>query len=165
MSAINQYSVFVSREGGLIDIVSPHGEIVSSIAVPAGRVRASKFLDLVPPGCRLEVAEGLEVFRPMARLGSRRGALPYGEGAHLTGANPDFTPTSATRLELQTRQELARLNRLGNTLEKRLKSLDAVERIPDAKPKPDKGEVVEDGKPKVETEALTPAPVPADAKQ
>lgn len=153
MSVINQYSVFVSREGGLLDIVSPAGEIVSSIAVPAGRVRASKFLDLVPPDCRLEVAEGLEVFQPVARVGSRRGSLPYGEGAHMTGANPDFTPTTATRLEVETRQQVARLNRLGNTLERRLKALDKVERIPDAP-------VIEPVEPEP-----APAPAPADDKQ
>lgn len=151
MNAINQYSVFVSREGGLLDIVSPHGEIVSSIAVPPGRVRASKFLDLVPPDCRLEVAEGLEVFQPMARLGSRRGALPYGEGAHLTGANPDFTPTSATRLEVEMRAKLAKLDRVSSTYEKRLKALDKIERVPDA--------------PVIEPVEPEPAPAPADDKQ
>lgn len=150
---INQYSVFVSRDGGILDIVSPHGEILSSIAVPAGRVRASKFLDLVPAGCRLEVAEGLEVFRPASRVGSRRGPLPYGEGAHMSGANPDFTPTLASRLEVETRQQVARLNRLGNTLEQRLKALDKIERIPDAP-------VIEPVKPEP-----APAPAPADEKQ
>lgn len=132
MSGINQYSVFLSRDGGLLDVLSPEGEILSSFAVPAGRVRASRYLDLVPQGCTLEVAEGLEVFQPPPRLGGPRGVLAYGEGSHLTGANPDFMPTSATRLEVEMRAKLAKLDRVSSTYEKRLKALDKIERIPDA---------------------------------
>lgn len=160
MSDINQYSVLLSREGGILDLISPQGEVMSSIAVPAGRVRASKYLDLVPPGWRLEVAEGLEVFHPAPRLGSKRGSLPYpyAGGVIEVGANPDFRPTSASREEAQLRQTVARLGRIEDRLVKRMKALEAIERIPRSQ------EVIEPPAPEPAPKPQ-PEPAPADEKQ
>lgn len=153
MTGINAYSVFLSRDGGILDVVSPEGEIVSSVAVPAGRVRASKYLDLVPPGHKLEVAEGLEVFHPAARLGSRRGGLPYPYkgGVIEVGANPNFVPTNAASLEGRLRLQMRKLAQVGQSIERRFKALEKVERIPSPVPAP--VEVIEPAE---------PAPAPKD---
>lgn len=142
MHEITAHTVFVSMDGGYLDVISTEGELLFQIAVPAGRVRASQYLDLVPEGARLEVSVGVYAFQPPARVGGKGGVMDFGEGSHDSGANPDFVPTNATRLELETRQRLAHLTKLGTTLERRMKALDAVERIPEAPVK-----VVEDGLP------------------
>ncbi|PKP67655.1 MAG: hypothetical protein CVT83_08045, partial [Alphaproteobacteria bacterium HGW-Alphaproteobacteria-5] len=49
-----------------------------------------------------------------------------------TGANPDYRPTSASRLEREMRVTLARLAQMGNRLEARERLLASVERIPTA---------------------------------
>lgn len=140
---INRYSLFLSRAGGVLDVVSPDGEVVSSFAVPAGRVRASRYLDLVPPGHKLEVAEGLEVFQPPARVGSRRGPLPYGylDGVVAVGANPDFQPTSASSMEGRLRLQMRKVAQIGQTVERRLRQLEKIERMPEAQAAP--AEVIE----------------------
>lgn len=122
---INRNSVIVSKDGGVLDIISEHGERLTSIAVPAGRVRASQYLDLVPRGATLEVAEGLVVFHPRSRVG----ILPYGEGSHESGANPDFQPSSASRMEREMRLQLDRLKANNDRIERRARALDLIERV------------------------------------
>lgn len=100
-SEINRESVFLSAHGGTLDFVQD-GEILASVAVPAGRVSAAEYVDLLPFGAEIQVAEGLAVVQPR-RLGGRQ---PYGEGSHDTGANPDFVPTSANRFEMEMRQQM-----------------------------------------------------------
>ena len=122
---INARSVFVSAAGGVLDFVSQDGELLASIAVPAGRVPARDYLDLLPEGASVEVSEGLAVLQPRSFFGVQH----YGEGARESGANPDFRPTSASRNELEMRLTLSRMQAATSRLEARAAALDRIERI------------------------------------
>ena len=129
MREITRNTVFVSTGGGTLDFVSEDGELLMSVAVPPGRVRATRYLDLVPEGARIEVGEGLVAFQPPHRIGVQ----PYGEGSHDSGANPDFRPTSASRLEREMRVTLNRMRAATDRVEARERALARVERIPKAR--------------------------------
>jgi hypothetical protein len=110
--------------GGSLDLISPQGEIVYSFYVSPGRHRASIWLDLVEPGYSLQVADGCVAFRP--RMGVSTTAHPE----YLkSDANPDFVPTSATRLEREMRIEMNEMRNLRLAMQKeaRLRAVDAVE--------------------------------------
>lgn len=125
---INSASIFVSSLGGVLEFVSPDGELLASIAVPPGRVPAREYLELLPDGAALEVSEGLAVVQPRSGLGVQR----YGEGSHHSGANPDFRPTSASRNEREMRLTLARMQSATARLEARAAALASIEVIPTA---------------------------------
>lgn len=128
MQEINLRSFLVSAHGGTLDYVSPYGEILYSVAVPPGRIPAREYLDLVPEGGRIEVADGLAVVNPR----SWAGVQPYGAGSHDTGANPDFRPTSASRMEMEMRLTLNKMQAATSRIEARERALALVERIPPA---------------------------------
>lgn len=125
---INSASIFLSPSGGVLDFVSPDGELLASIAVPPGRVPAREYLELLPDGAALEVSEGLAVVQPRSGLGVQH----YGEGSHHSGANPDFRPTSASRNEREMRLTLARMQSATARLEARAAALASIEVIPTA---------------------------------
>ena len=125
---LDRKTVLVSDTGGSLDIVSNDGEILASIAVPPGRVKASHYFDLVPGNASLQVADGLAVVQPRIAVGIQR----YGAGSHDSGANPDFRPTSASRMEREMRLTLSRMQAATDRLERRERSLAQVERIPKA---------------------------------
>ncbi|ARC88801.1 hypothetical protein [Rhodovulum sp. MB263] len=128
MSAeITRKTRLVSANGGTLDIVSHDGEILGQIAVPAGAVPAAQYLGLVPEGCHLEVADGLAALNPRHRIGIQ----PHPH-ARETGANPDYVPTSATRLEREMRLTLARMQTATKRVEARERALSAIERVPQA---------------------------------
>lgn len=126
-----------SPVGGTLDLVDPEGVIVHSFHVPQGRHRASQWLDLVEPGYQLQIGDGCVCFQP--RLGAVVSGHPLGL---KTDANPDFVPTSASRLEREMRIRVNEMAAKQNALEARLKALDAVPRAevipdnPEAKAKP-----------------------------
>lgn len=119
-------SVFVSAAGGVLDFVSEDGELLLAVAIPPGRVRASQYLALCPPGGRPEISEGVALVEPRA-WGERQ---KYGPGSHDSGANPDFRPTSATRLEKEMRFTLSRMQAATSRIEARERALSRVERMP-----------------------------------
>lgn len=125
MNEIRRNSVFVSAKGGLLDLVRD-GEVLASLAVPAGAVPAAAFFDLLPDGAWFQVAEGLAVLEPRSAVGVQS----YGPGSHDTGANPDFQPTSASRLEMQMRLQLNQLQASTAALEARQRALESMERMP-----------------------------------
>jgi hypothetical protein len=126
---IKRNSVFLSLNGGVVDIVDQSG-VLAAISIPAGRVPALDYFDLIPDGAWLEVVSGLAVLEP--RLGY--GVQKYGDGSHDTGANPDFAPTSASRMEMQMRLTLAQMQASTARLEARERALASIERIPTAPP-------------------------------
>ena len=128
MQELNSKSVIVSAKGGTLDYVSHDGELLFSIAVPAGKVPAREYLDLVPPGAKVEVADGLAVINPR----SWHGVQAYGAGSHDTGANPDFAPTSASRMEKEMRLTLNKMQAATARIEAREKALSLIERMPTA---------------------------------
>ena len=127
MQEMNSRSFIVSAHGGTLDYVAPDGEVLFSVAVPAGRVPAREYLDLLPDGCEVQVAEGLVIVNPRGAYSVQ--ALP---GSHDTGANPDFRPTSASRMENQMRLTLAQMQAQTARLEARERALSLIERVPQA---------------------------------
>ncbi len=143
MNEIQKNTVFVSSSGGVLDFVSDEGELLASIAVPPGRVPASDYLDLVPDGASIQLSEGLAALTP--RLLS--GFQDFGSQAFVSGANPDWKPTSASRHEKEMRLMLNRMAALSDRVERRAAALDTIERIPT---NPQKDNVlIEDEKPAV----------------
>lgn len=135
MQEIKRSSFLVSAQYGQIDYVSSDGELLMSVAVPPGRVSAREYLDLAPPGATLEIADGIAVVNPRGGYGVQS----YGAGSHDSGANPDFAPTSASRMEREMRVTLNQMKSATKRLEAREKALAKIERIPtapSAKPEP-----------------------------
>jgi len=129
MQELNSKSVLVSASGGTLDYVSTvDGELLFSVAVPAGRVSAREYLDLCPTGAAIEVADGLVIINPK----SWYGVQAYGRGSHDTGANPDFAPTSASRMEKEMRLTLNKMQAATARIEAREKALSLIERMPTA---------------------------------
>lgn len=129
MQEITSKTVFVSAQGGTLDYVAEaDGEVLFSVAVPAGRVNAAEYLELAPQGVRIEIADGLVALTPK----SWYGVQAYGEGSHDSGANPDFAPTSASRMEKEMRLTLAKMQAQTARLEAREKALSLIERVPQA---------------------------------
>lgn len=142
---INNKTVFTSAAGGVLDVISAEGELIYQFKVPAGRQRASQFLDLIPDGAKLEISEGLAGFQP--RNGVAVNAHPE---AYQTAANPDYVPLSnADKMAEKMRRDMARLAAAADTAERRAKALMKMERIPQA-PKEAGLDVIVD----------TPAPAP-----
>lgn len=127
---IQPSGVFMSAQGGLLEVISDEGEVVSQIAVPAGVQPCRTYLALIPQGFTLAVASGL-AYMP-ARVGVSRTEHP---DTYATAANPDFQPTSSDRLQRQMRAEFTSMRALRVHLEARERALAAVPRkevIPDA---------------------------------
>lgn len=147
MQEMNSRSFLVSSKGGTLDYVAPDGEILFSVAVPPGRVAAREYLELLPDGCEVQIADGLAVVNPR----SGYGVQAYGEGSHHSGANPDFKPTSASRFEAEMRLTLNKIQAQSARLEARERALASIERMPIA-PAPASDPVIEPIQPE-------PAPV------
>jgi hypothetical protein len=126
-SDISRESVFLSASGGVLDIVQD-GEVLASVSVPAGRVSAREYVELLPYGAELHVAEGLAVVQPR-RIG---GIQHLGAAAYDSGANPDYKPTPSSRLEAEMRLTLRQMQAETKRVEARRRALDALDVIPKA---------------------------------
>lgn len=143
MLELNLRSSFVSAKGGVLDFVSPDGEILLSVSVPPGIVPAREYLELCPDGAEVQLSKGLAVVAP------RKG---YGVQTHDkrcdSGANPDFQPTSADRLQRQMRMMVNQVQAQSKALDARMKAFEKVQRVPAAdsvelpEPKDEGGDVV-----------------------
>ena len=136
-SEITAQTVLFSEAGGSLDVVHD-GEVMATIWVPPGRVSATDYLDFVPQGAELQVGRDLVALQPR----SRSGIQPFGKGSHDSGANPDFKPTSASRVEREMRLMMSKMQAQSAHFEALQLALDKVERIPNApagevKPTPD----------------------------
>ena len=116
----------VSSGGGRIDYVTPDGEVLLSVAVPPGAATAGRFIDLCPPGAVMDVMGTIAVIPPRSFHGRQR----YGKGSHDTGANPDFKPSSADRMQRELRVTLSRMQQATSRVEARERALADVDRIP-----------------------------------
>lgn len=144
-SEFDANSVIVTAAGGEVDVVAADGEVLATIAVPPGRTPISRFLDLLPEGAHFEAGTGVAVLQRRHRVVCQ----PYGEGSHESGANPDFQPTSASRMELEMRRTLSRMQAATSRVEARERALANIERIPPA-PAPAPAADAPDGSPVVE---------------
>lgn len=125
MREINENSVFLSAKGGVLRMLIGDGELLAEVAIPPGRVSARAYMADLPDGAFYE-AEGLAVAQPRSLIASQ----DFGQVATHSGANPDFQPTSATRMELEMRQMLAQMAARDQSREARMRHLESVERIP-----------------------------------
>lgn len=124
-------SRIVSANGGTLDFVSAFGELLASIAVPPGMHYAKEYLELVPSGATVQLSSGLVAMEPAHRCCVQ----PYTpDGQEVTGANPDFQPTSARRGELEMRTMISRMRASTKRLEARENALSLIERIPSPDP-------------------------------
>lgn len=146
---IDRKTLFVSDGGGKLDMVSEDGELLASIALPAGQVPALPYLELVPPGATLQVSEGVSTLRKRHRIGIQ----PYGAGSHDSGANPDYRPTSASRMEREMRVMMSRVQSSEKRVEAKLAALSRIERIPQAPDPAPELEGFETPKPDIKPEA------------
>lgn len=128
MREITRKTFLVSATGGTLDYASADGEILFSVAVPPGKISAREYLDLIPPGGHIQIADGLVAVNPRSAYGLQA----YGPGSHETGANPDFVPTSASRMEKEMRLMLNRMTAATNRVEARERQLATIERVPRA---------------------------------
>jgi hypothetical protein len=124
---MSRNAVFLSTTGGQIDFVRD-GEVLASVAIPAGRVSAAEYLDLCPEGAELEISHGLAVMEPRRQV--RSGTQHYGAVSYESGANPDFQPTSASRMENQLRLEMRKLQAESSRVSAMVKALQSIEAIP-----------------------------------
>lgn len=138
-------TLFVSDGGGQLDIVAADGEVLAAVAVPAGRVHALPYLSLLPHGATLQPTSGIAVIRLPHRVGIQR----YGAGSHDSGANPDYRPTTATRMEREMRLTMRRLQASESRVNAKLRALEKIEHVPDA---PASGEVIEAPEPAAKVE-------------
>lgn len=148
---INHRTKLVSKTGGILEMWMD-GELMQVVDVPPGITRAAEYTKLLPEGAHLEAGEGVVPFQP----GHRVAVIPYGEGATASGANPDFRPTSASRLEREMRLTMNRMKAATDRIEARERSLARIERIPRAPVET----LIEDDPP-----APAPAPVEPKAKE
>lgn len=125
MSELSKSSVFVSAAGGILEAVRD-GEVIASIAIPAGRISVWQYLDLFPHDAELRLSEGLTVLNPRSWAGRQA----YGAGSHESGANPDFQVTSASRFEREMRVTMAKMQADQRRILARERALAQVERIP-----------------------------------
>jgi hypothetical protein len=126
MSQLHPNGKIVSAHGGTLDYVDADGQLLFSVAVPAGVRLAREYLDLAPEGVNVEIAEGDLVAIAPRSWHSIQSAQTEVE----SGANPDYQPTSADRLQRQMRHNLAVMQAEQKSLNARLERLAAIERIP-----------------------------------
>lgn len=85
---------FVSAKGGTIDFVTPEGELLMQVAVPAGRVGVREYLELCPEGAEVQISKGLVAVPPKGGY-----AVQVHPEALETAADPDWQPTSADPMQ------------------------------------------------------------------
>lgn len=128
MQEINSKTILVSAHGGSLDYINKEdGEVSFSIAVPPGKFRAGEYLDLCPDGHEVQIAEGLVALQPKVMA-----SIVPAQTEVESGANPDFQPTSADRLQRQMALTMRQMVADQKTLNAKLQALSQIERIPAA---------------------------------
>ena len=128
MHELHPNGKIVSAHGGTLDYVDEDGQLLFAVAVPAGVHLARQYLHLAPSGVSVQIADGDLVHLPPRNWATVQTAQTEVE----SGANPDFQPTSADRLQRQMRHTLAMMQSEQKSLNARLERLSAIERIPNA---------------------------------
>lgn len=125
MEQISAKAVVLSEKGGSLHFVRD-GEVLASVAIPAGRVSLRPYAELAPEGASIALDPGLVPLQPRKRGRAQK----YGKGSHESGANPDFRPTSASRLEKEMRLTMAKMQATQRSVEARLRALQKIEIMP-----------------------------------
>lgn len=116
---------FCSLDGGTLSFVTAEGEQLLAVAVPSGMVPCAPYAELDPGDCEW-VLKGL-TYVPPRRIG---GCRSYGDGAFDSAANPDYRPTSASRLELELREQIKQAQMLNRTVASRMAALQSLQAMP-----------------------------------
>lgn len=127
---------FISPGGCTVDVMDADGVVVGTFGLPAGKVSVAPYLPLFVEGGDVKFNGDVTVWHPPHAAGIQK----YGEGSHDSGANPDWKPTSATRLEREMRGMLNKVAQQSSVLDARLAALNSirepqvVETVPEAPP-------------------------------
>lgn len=144
MNELHPNGKIVSASGGTLDYVGEDGEILFSVSVPPGIRLAREYLDLAPPGVIVQIAQG-----DLVHLPPKSWAGIQGQDHVESGANPDFQPSSADRLQRQMRLQMAQIQADNKRIDARIAALAAIDRIPTA-PAVNRQAASEDASPVVE---------------
>lgn len=131
-------STLIAETATKVGVISADGEHLFNIPVAAGVHSARSLLTLLPPGCRFDDDADIVIVDPPSAVGIQK----YGPGWNESGANPDFQPTSSSRLEKQMRLAVAQMQASTKRLDAREKALASIERIPVAPSNLEAGESV-----------------------
>lgn len=125
---MNPKAYLVSAQGGTITYLSEVGEVYAEYPVPPGRVPARDYLwrGRSGPGDTFELSPGLVIQDPPRGFHRQK----YGPAAYHSGANPDYQPTSADRMQREMRVTLNRMQAATKRVEARERALAKLERIP-----------------------------------
>lgn len=133
---IKSTSVLIASEGAAVEYVSAEGQVLGRCPLKPGRNPARPLLQLAPEGATLVAVGDVFVADPRAAVWVQPVAPDI-----VSGANPDFQPSSADRLAREMRRTLAKLQAKETRLDARMAALEKIERMPTA-PASD-GEVIE----------------------
>lgn len=103
-----------------INCTDPDGVVLWSEPLHVGRHKLAQWLPFLPEDAICEIEGDVYVVTPQNRLY----AVPYGEGSHDTGANPDFVVTSASRYERELKLTMDRLNKRSDLLDRKLSAME-----------------------------------------
>lgn len=119
-------SKLASAKGGVLDVVSPQGEVLISVAVPPGLVDAAPYFDMADGVGEVQISAGLVEIAPKGGFTVCEPHPAFGE----SGANPDFVPSSDQSAALARMVEQLRVK--SDHLERRVRAFGAIERVPQA---------------------------------
>ena len=115
---ITKDDYFVTGNGGLLHYRSSDGELLMEVRIPAGRVSAASYLDMLSDGEVLETADDIAVHTPR-----RLSGIVEHPGAYETGANPDYRPPVGAQLaHRQMEAMVASVQSTERRIEARLKA-------------------------------------------
>lgn len=135
---IKSTSILVAAsEGAAVEYLSPQGEVLGRVPLKLGRNPARDLLALAPEGATLSAVGEVFIAQPRSAVWVDPVAPEI-----VSGANPDFQPSSADRLAREMRRTLAKLQAKETRLDARMAALEKIERMPNAAPAAD-GEVIE----------------------
>lgn len=124
---LNARSKLLCGDKAQLFIVDPDGEIEQTIPLPSGIVHAAPYIALLPEDRQFMLGENVTI-------------VPARQGVHVvthhmrheSGANPDFKPTSASRLERELRVAMSKFTSATSRIEAMERAAAKVERIPRA---------------------------------
>lgn len=110
--------LMVGLSGGSVSIVSADGEVIATEGLTPGRHKCDLWVPFMSSEGDKLTFEG--DVSPMVPSGNRVRRMAYGAGSHDSGANPDFTVTSADRMARELDLKVRSMNNTADKIERRL---------------------------------------------
>lgn len=156
MQHINKTAMLlVGTKGGEITAINPDGVVAWSVGLTQGIHKAATYVAMLGAGDSLRTSGSVTVKARQDRLKRQ----DFGDLATESGANPDFTVTSADRMARELQRKLNGIDQTSRKLERRLATLDAIEKRAPKKGRDDASAVIDEGD--LPDEAEAPEIVPA----